>query len=422
MVRRFFNSCFQKRPGRQPADSPHQQHQQQQGQQQFQQHEGAATETDGSDATLVSAHLQHQQHQHTHWYQRQHHHDQSAANHKFSANTTTTSASSSTTKSTAPPPTTKDPTKVATTTTPSKPPASQANPTANATTNPANATPKPTSTKRRIMTRSTKAKAPAKQANLDSQNAYVEKELEALFDTLEPKSSPTTLTLDGVAAYYHALSLDEASHEYFVLSSIVQSPGFGQITRAGFVAGWKQAFTESGGLVLPDMASHRAHARAQAALVRSDREAFKKVYKAAFVGGKEMGQREMGMEMALAWWGELFKVGMEGGKGWKGEEVDWFGRWEEFLTGKFWVAEPGAVQDDEEEEEGGRGPGRWTRTASRDLWNQTLLFAEKSMKDETLGFWSEEQAWPALIDEFVVWCREKGIAKAGKGEAEGMEE
>lgn len=104
--------------------------------------------------------------------------------------------------------------------------------------------------------------------------------------------------------------------------------------------------------------------------------------------------------------------------------MDWFGRWDEFLTGKFWVAEKrGAGQEDEEEdeEEGGRGPGRWTRTASRDLWNQTLLFAEKSVEDETLGFWSEEQAWPALIDEFVVWCREKGIAKAAGG-GEGMEE
>jgi DCN1-like protein 1/2 len=45
------------------------------------------------------------------------------------------------------------------------------------------------------------------------------------------------------------------------------------------------------------------------------------------------------------------------------------------------------------------------------------LFATKTMEDETLSFWSEEQAWPGLIDDFVVWSREKGIAAAKNGES-----
>lgn len=47
-----------------------------------------------------------------------------------------------------------------------------------------------------------------------------------------------------------------------------------------------------------------------------------------------------------------------------------------------------------------------------DVWNQTLVFAEESTKDDTLKWWSEESAWPALVDEFVEWINEKrGVNK-----------
>lgn len=47
------------------------------------------------------------------------------------------------------------------------------------------------------MTRAAKTKAPAKQANPDYQIAYVEKELEALFDTLEPSELRPILNFGG---------------------------------------------------------------------------------------------------------------------------------------------------------------------------------------------------------------------------------
>lgn len=46
------------------------------------------------------------------------------------------------------------------------------------------------------------------------------------------------------------------------------------------------------------------------------------------------------------------------------------------------------------------------------MWNMILEFATKTMSDETLSFWNEDGAWPSVIDDFVAWCREKGVGKA----------
>jgi DCN1-like protein 1/2 len=49
---------------------------------------------------------------------------------------------------------------------------------------------------------------------------------------------------------------------------------------------------------------------------------------------------------------------------------------------------------------------------SRDLWNHLLKFARLTLEDETLSWHSEEQSWPALIDEFVEYVRSKEEAGA----------
>ena len=47
------------------------------------------------------------------------------------------------------------------------------------------------------------------------------------------------------------------------------------------------------------------------------------------------------------------------------------------------------------------------KAVSKDLWVQTLSFAQQSRDDEDLAFWSEDAAWPGMIDEFVVWANKK---------------
>lgn len=41
------------------------------------------------------------------------------------------------------------------------------------------------------------------------------------------------------------------------------------------------------------------------------------------------------------------------------------------------------------------------------MWDQTGSFMLKSLEDESMGWWSEDGAWPSILDEFVVYVREK---------------
>lgn len=125
------------------------------------------------------------------------------------------------------------------------------------------------------------------------------------------------------------------------------------------------------------------------ASLSSDPAYFKRVYRYAFAVGKEPDQRALGLENALVFWTMLFSApGLE----WRTASRDWLDLWKTYLGEK------------------------WTRSVNRDMWNMTLEFAMRSMEDETLGFWSEDGAWPSVIDEFVGWCRERGV-----GNSEGME-
>ncbi len=59
---------------------------------------------------------------------------------------------------------------------------------------------------------------------------------------------------------------------------------------------------------------------------------------------------------------------------------------------------------------------RFKKGVSKDMWEQTAVFAGKSLEDEGMGFWSEEGAWPSAVDEFVAFVREKrGGAGGGEG-------
>jgi len=111
-----------------------------------------------------------------------------------------------------------------------------------------------------------------------------------------------------------------------------------------------------------------------------DRDHFRKVYRYAFVAGKESDQRALALEMALVYWDTLFK---QPGPRWVGSKTAmvWLEEWKTFLQ------------------------ENWKRSVNRDMWNQTLEFAFKSIDDETLNFWSEDGAWPGVIDDFVVWYR-----------------
>lgn len=41
------------------------------------------------------------------------------------------------------------------------------------------------------------------------------------------------------------------------------------------------------------------------------------------------------------------------------------------------------------------------------MWDQLGIFVQKCTEDESMAWWSEDGAWPGVIDEFVVFVKEK---------------
>ncbi len=212
---------------------------------------------------------------------------------------------------------------------------------------------------------------------------------------------------ESCMAYIKMLGADPASYEMFVVFDIVQVKAFGTMEREGFVNGWAQLFEESKGKVAATLDAQQSLVRSRIKAVATDPAYFRNIYDYVFQIGKEPPQKSLDMGYALGFWASLFAPTMNS---WRSAHVDWLAAWTDYLREKFGKE---MVEDDGETE------WVYSRSVSKDLWTQTRLFAAKTMEDETLGFWSEEQAWPGLIDEFVVWCQEKG--KVGPRNGDNME-
>ncbi|KAK5994427.1 Defective in cullin neddylation protein 1 [Cladobotryum mycophilum] len=219
----------------------------------------------------------------------------------------------------------------------------------------------------------------------------LETKLESMFDLLRDEKSDEKdkLELESTMGYLGknlAVNLENA--ELFVVVELVQAPTVGEITRKGYVDGWKSTG------VAASHQDHGAHIRKLISSLSTDTTLFKKVYRYAFVAGRDKDQKALSLENATVYWAMLFSAP---GMLWQSKNHDWLELWQTFLSEK------------------------WTRSVNRDMWNMTLEFALKSITDETLSFWNEDGAWPSVIDDFVAWCREKGIAKVESMEVDESE-
>ncbi|PTB65038.1 DUF298-domain-containing protein [Trichoderma citrinoviride] len=213
--------------------------------------------------------------------------------------------------------------------------------------------------------------------------------LDALFDSLrdEENDEKDQLELESTMNYLgEKLNISLENAELFVVLELLQAPSVGEITREGYINGWKSSGVE---------ASHQEHAKHVRNLISNlsrDPALFKKVYRYAFVAGREKDQKALALDNALIYWSMLFSAP---GMVWKGKH-DWLELWKTFLGEK------------------------WTRSVNRDMWNMILEFALKSINDESLSFWSEDGAWPSVIDDFVQWCRQRGVGKPETMEVDGQ--
>ncbi|KAI0597612.1 Cullin binding-domain-containing protein [Biscogniauxia sp. FL1348] len=203
-------------------------------------------------------------------------------------------------------------------------------------------------------------------------------QLNKIFDSLrnDAEDAKDVLGADSSMSYLESLGVGLEDASLFIAMELIQAPSLGEIPRAGFVKGWAEAGVE------PKLEVQQAHFKRLVDAMPRDRELFRRVYRYAFVVGKEGDQRALSLENSLIYWEMLFK---KPGQAWvgRGTGVNWLNEWTTYLR------------------------ENWTRSVNRDMWNQTLEFALKSMEDESLSFWNEDGAWPGVIDDFVAWYRRK---------------
>ncbi|KAI2642483.1 DUF298-domain-containing protein [Xylaria nigripes] len=208
--------------------------------------------------------------------------------------------------------------------------------------------------------------------------AIKETHLNQVFDSLrdDQEDAKDKLGANSTMRYLQSIGVGLEDASLFVAIELLQAPSIGEITRAGFVDGWKETGIE------PRTEAQAVYLRNLAGIMAKDRELFRKVYRRAFVAGKEGDQRALSLDMAIIYWDILFE---KPGLPWVGSttKINWLNEWKTFLR------------------------ENWKRSVNRDMWNQTLEFAFKSIDDGSLGFWSEDGAWPGVIDEFATWYRGK---------------
>lgn len=119
---------------------------------------------------------------------------------------------------------------------------------------------------------------------------------------------------------------------------------------------------------------------------------FKRVYKQTFLIARLPGQKIVPLDTSFEYWRLLFTAPS---LSWNTANTPWLTYWLEYLE------------------------TRWKKSVSKDMWDQTGVFALKSLEDESMGWWSEDGAWPGVLDEFVFYVRERrGGTVVGEVESE----
>lgn len=112
----------------------------------------------------------------------------------------------------------------------------------------------------------------------------------------------------------------------------------------------------------------------------SDPAYFKRLYRWTFGFAKENSQKALQLDTAIIYWGVLFSPP---GPTLHMTSINWLDEYTNYLRES------------------------WNKSVNKDMWNQTLEFFLKALVDESLSFWSEDGAWPGVIDEFVAHVKQK---------------
>lgn len=213
--------------------------------------------------------------------------------------------------------------------------------------------------------------------------------LNKLFDKYRETNTtePDIIGVEGTMKYFGDIDVNVEGLESLAVLEVVQAPTMGEMSREGFVNGWQERSCDS-------IQKQKDYIKTLKRELSSNRELFVRVYKYTFAVAKAPGQKAVPLDMAIAYWELLFSSPLSAVK-WSTPNTPWLSWWTEFLTSS------------------------WKKSVNKDMWNETLKFAQLTLTDEAMDFWNEESSWPSVIDEFVEWVKNE---KRGGGKEEPMED
>lgn len=213
--------------------------------------------------------------------------------------------------------------------------------------------------------------------------AQYKPKLNTIFDKHRdaPSASPDQISMGGTQEYFEAIGVQLTDMSWIIASEIMQCPTMGEITREGFVNGW----AEKGCDTLDKQKQYVAQLQRD---LPSSPDLHKRLYTYSFSLAKPSDQKSVQLDTALEFWTLLFSPPSP--VVWRTNKTPWLDMWQEFVQEKF------------------------KKSVPKDTWVQLLKFAQESLRDESLSWWVEEEsAYPAVIDEFIGWVKEK---RGGDGE------
>ena len=201
----------------------------------------------------------------------------------------------------------------------------------------------------------------------------------------DPVNAPDEINIPGITALLNEMEIGLDDVGSFVFCELVQSPSLGKVMRNAFIVGCMGVEANS----VPKLRNVIYQRREQLA---TDPFLFKRIYNHVFTLGRVAPQKVVQLDIATEFWRVLFtSPSME----WRSPESPWLDWWLEFVNNKV------------------------SNSISKDLWQQTLAFAEATLEDDTLGFWDEMGSWPTVIDDFAKWVKVTKRGERGPNDDEG---
>ncbi|KZM27481.1 hypothetical protein ST47_g1353 [Ascochyta rabiei] len=199
--------------------------------------------------------------------------------------------------------------------------------------------------------------------------------LNKLFDKYreDPTGEPDAIGVEGTMSYLPQLEVDLEGMESLAALEIIQAPTMGEISRDGFVNGWLERDCDT-------IDKQKAYIKNLKTQLPTDKAVFTRVYKYTFFLAKTGQQKAVALESAILYWDLLFASPLSAVK-WSTPSTPWLDWWKEFLNAS------------------------WKKSVNKDMWNETLKFAQLTLQDEAISFWNEESSWPSVIDDFVEWVK-----------------